>query len=280
MMNPRRVGITAFKDETMSTQTSWRQQSKFFFNERAEHIRADVTTETLCYVSGREQRLWTDPALYQDMMQSIAQQLQPPRNGSLLEVGCAAGFLAKGLAGMVGRYTGVDIAPRAVEVARGLGIANAEFQVGDGTGLPFPTGTFDRTICYDVFTNFPDFDSVARVLRDMVRVTRVGGKIMAGSLPDDARKEAFQKQVQKVVADLDRRCGPVRTVPEKLTLLGRVQSWFVRRVRRIQPQIVCYYFRRDDFLKLGQELGLRTCLHDIHAQNPYHGYRFNVVYEK
>ena len=26
-------------------------------------------------------------------------------------------------------------------------------------------GTFERVICYDVFTNFPDFESVAKVLR-------------------------------------------------------------------------------------------------------------------
>jgi ubiquinone/menaquinone biosynthesis C-methylase UbiE len=264
----------------MSTKTSWRQQSKWFFNERAEHISTEVTPEHLCYVSGREQRLWTNPALYQDLMDSIRHQLDLRPDCSLLEVGCAAGFLARGLAERVGRYTGVDIAARAVAVARNLGIANAEFVVGDGTQLPWPDATFDRTICYDVFTNFPNFQSVAQVVRDMVRVTRLGGKILAGSLPDDACKEEFQQRVSRVVSDLDQHCGPVKPVPEKLTLFGRVRGWFLRRVKRIQPQIVCYYFRREDFLALGQELGLKTDIFDIHSRNPYRGFRFNVVYTR
>src|SRR5262249_8747036 len=163
--------------------TTWRAAAKEFFNERAEGIATTVSTATLCYVSGREQRLWTNPALYQDMMASIGLQLELSKKHSLLDVGCAAGFLAAGLADMVNKSTGLDIAPGAVEVARSLGIGNAEFQVGDGGKLPWPDGTFDRVICYDVFTNFPNFASVARVLKDMVRVCRPGGKIMAGSLP-------------------------------------------------------------------------------------------------
>lgn len=264
----------------MSSQGGWRQASKWFFNERAEHISTQVTPATLCYVSGREQRLWTDPALYSDLMESVRQQLDLKPHHSLLEVGCAAGFLATGLAERVHRYTGLDIAARAVEVARSLGIANAEFHVGDGTQLPWPDESFDRTICYDVFTNFPDFDSVARVLRDMVRVTRRGGKIMAGSLADDACKEEFQQHVHRVVKDLDTRFGPAKPVTEKRTLAGTVRGWFLRKVKKIEPQVVCYYFRKADFVKLGQDLELKTEIFDIHRLNPYRGYRFNVVYTR
>jgi ubiquinone/menaquinone biosynthesis C-methylase UbiE len=254
--------------------------AKEFFNERAEGISAAVNTAALCYVSGREQRLWTDPALYDDMMASIGQQLALTKSHSLLEVGCAAGFLAPGLARMVRQYTGVDIAPRAVEVARSLGIANARFEVGDGGRLPWPDETFDRVICYDVFTNFPDFEAVARVLKDMVRVCRRGGKVMAGSLPDEACREAFQKQVQNVGRELDAKYGPAPVVAEQVTLPQRLRRWLTRKVLRIRPDIICFYFRRDDFSSLGRELGLATELNDIHALNPYRCYRFNAVFTK
>ena len=82
----------------MATKNVWRQQSKYFFNERAAQISTAVNTATLCFVSGREQRLWNDPAMYQDLIDSIQAQLSVGSQDALLEVGCAAGFLAQGLA--------------------------------------------------------------------------------------------------------------------------------------------------------------------------------------
>jgi ubiquinone/menaquinone biosynthesis C-methylase UbiE len=264
----------------MQGPTTWRASAREFFNERAEAISTTVNTATLCYVSGREQRLWTNPTLYHDMMVSIQNQLELTKEHSLLEVGCAAGFLAPGLAKMAGRYVGMDIAAKAVEVARSLGIANSEFHVGDGNRLPWPDETFDRVICYDVFTNFPNFEAVAKVIKDMVRVCRQGGKIMAGSLPDDEVKEAFQLHVQKVVKDLDEKHGPVGDVTAPPSLSQRMRRWLHHKILRTKPEVVCYYFRRGDFIGQAKALGMDWAIHDIHALNPYHGYRFNVVYSK
>jgi hypothetical protein len=51
-------------------------------------------------------------------------------------------------------------------------------------------------------------------------------------------------------------------------------------VRRVQPQIVCYYFRKADFEAIGTEAGTATRIEDIHALSPYFGYRFNAIYSK
>ncbi|MCI0380648.1 MAG: class I SAM-dependent methyltransferase [Gemmataceae bacterium] len=263
-----------------AAQTAWRKASKQFFNERAEELPAQVNVATLCYVSGREQRLWTNPALYRDMMESIREQLKLAKSHSLLEVGCAAGFLASGLAAMVANYTGVDVAAKALAVARTLRIANATFDVGDGTRLPYGDGQFDRVVCYDVFTNFPQFESVAKVLQDMARVCRPGGKIMAGSIPDDAHASEYQKRVLEVTQELENKHGPVETPAPSITFFQRLRRWFTRKVVHVQPNIVCYYFRREDFLQFGRDHGLETQFHDIHRANPYFGYRFNVVYTK
>jgi ubiquinone/menaquinone biosynthesis C-methylase UbiE len=264
----------------MQTPTIWRAAAREFFNERAEAISATVNTATLCYVSGREQRLWTDPVLYQDLMASIQNQLELTKEHSLLEVGCAAGFLAPGLANMVGKYVGLDVATKAVEVARSLGISNGEFRVGDGNHLPWPDESFDRVICYDVFTNFPSFEPVSKIIREMVRVCRRGGKVMAGSVPDDDVKEAFQEKVQKVVKDLDEKHGPVNNVTETPSFGRRLHRWLKHKVLRAKPDVVCYYFRRGDFIDQAKDLGVAWEMNDIHALNPYRGYRFNVVYSK
>jgi len=44
--------------------------------------------------------------------------------------------------------------------------------------------------------------------------------------------------------------------------------------------VLGYYFKRTDFVELGQQLGVQVEIHDIHPLNPYAGYRFNVVYAK
>ena len=103
---------------------------------------------------------------------------------------------------------------------------------------------------------------------------------MAGSLPDEATRDSFQGQVQKVGRELDEKYGPVPVVAERLTLPQRLRRWMTRKVFRVRPDIICFYFRRADFLDLGSELGLAADLKDIHALNPYFGYRFNAIFSK
>jgi ubiquinone/menaquinone biosynthesis C-methylase UbiE len=254
---------------------------RLFFDDRAARVSDKPGLLELCYVSGREPRLWARPDIYADLMWSLRQQLDIIPAHNLLEVGCAAGFLAKGLAAMCRQYTGVDVAPVAVERARGLGIANARFIRADAAALPFGDNNFDRAICHDVFTNFSDFEIGRPILREMTRVLRPGGKMMIGSIPDEACKSAFQDKVYEVTAALDRQCGPLPAPPGgKTGLLTKLRHSYLRRFKRVEPQIVCYYFQKGDFEAFGQEAGLETSIEDIHAQNPYVGYRFNVIYTK
>ena len=259
----------------------WKRELREFFHGRADAVPAEgATLADLCHVSGRDPRLWADERLYADMMDSIREQLGLSEAHSLLEVGCAAGFLAKGLAERVGAYTGVDVAPSAVKAARRLGLANAEFRRADGTDLPWPEGRFDRALSYDVFTNFPTFDIAAAVTRDMVRVTRPGGRVMVGSLADDERQEEYAEVVRRVSGELEERLGPRPEAPVARGLRARLGEWYRRRVLRVEPKIVCFHFRRGDFLDLGAEMGVETEIRETHEKNPYHGFRFNGVYHK
>src|SRR5271165_4318217 len=67
----------------------------------------------------------------------------------LLDVGCGPGTITADLALLVapGQVVGLDAAAdvvaRAQEHARGLGLANARFEVGDLFGLGYPDASFD-----------------------------------------------------------------------------------------------------------------------------------------
>jgi ubiquinone/menaquinone biosynthesis C-methylase UbiE len=258
----------------------WKEAAQRFFEDRAETVPGMPSLDELCFVSGRDPRLWRNAALYDDMIDSIVRQADLSGDTALLEVGCAAGFLARGLAGRVRRYVGVDMAEEPLRVAARLGLLRAEFRREEGGRLSFPSGSFDRAVSYDMITNIPGMEAVAAVVKEMIRVVKPGGRVMVGSIPDEASREAYQEVVKAVGADLDARYGPVPPMRPK-SRWRRPSRWLgALRPPRVEPGIVCYYFSRQAFLSLGREMGVATTVHDIHAMNPYFGHRFNVVYTK
>ena len=228
-----------------------------------------------CYVSGRDPRIWGNEDRYNDLIESIISLTSTGPSSSLLEVGCATGFLTVGLAGKLHEYVGVDIAPEAVRVAKSLRIENCSFDVSDGDDLPFPDNRFDASILYDVVTNFPTLSEIAPIIKEMDRVTRVGGVVLIGSIPN----EHFQDEDRKTALDLD---SLLSSIPFDATTSRRsARKTFRRRwLRRVEPGIVGYYFRPEDFESLGTDLGLHTRIEPIHGLNPYVRSRFNVVYHR
>jgi ubiquinone/menaquinone biosynthesis C-methylase UbiE len=251
-----------------------------FFNGRSADISPTPTLQELCYVSGADPRLWTQEPLYRDMMESIQEQLEVRKDQSLLEAGCAAGFLVRGLAAMCGTYTGMDIAPQAVKRARSLGIGNAKFRVADARKMPFPEDSFDRVISYNVLINIPDFALAKEMMTEMVRVVRRGGKVMIGSVPDAGLEQENIIKAQDVTRELNEKYGPVKQPDTKSNWLSKITGWYIKNILKIEPSVACYYFHRQNFLDFGSERGLGTEIFDIHPLHPYYGYRFNVVYTK
>jgi len=253
---------------------------KLFFEERASQVSKAPSLLEQCWVSGREPRLWMQDELYADLMGSLKQQLALEPDHTLLEVGCAAGFLARGLAPLCRHYTGIDLSEMTIDRARSLELANATFRGADARALPFSEGSFDRVISSDVFTNFEERELVRAVVTEMVRVTRPGGRVLVGSLPDERTKERFLAHVADVNRQLDARFGPAPKPRLKAGALSRLKQLYWKKVRRVEPRVVGYYFKREDFVTLGDELGVTTEILDIHPKNPYFGFRFNVLYEK
>jgi SAM-dependent methyltransferase len=103
----------------------------------------------------------------------------------VLDVGCGPGVDTQALArivGPTGRVTGVDIDPGMIEqaaaAARAAGIDGfVDHQLIDAHALPLADASFNAARSERVFQHAVDPD---RLLREMIRVTRPGGRVVVG----------------------------------------------------------------------------------------------------
>lgn len=252
-----------------------------FFDDRAARLPARPSLQQLCEASCKETRLWPRPEIYQDLMQSLQQQLDLRPEHRLLEVGCAAGFLAVGLAPLCRQYVGVDLSRLAIRKARQLRIPNADFQVADGGGLPFAASQFDRVLSYDVFTNFPDLQMARQVTREMLRVATPQGKVLIGAVPDMACGEDYFRRAREVSEHLDASYGPRRDCnPRPASWLLRLKQRYLQCRGKIEPSIVNYLFRQEDFRDMATHFGVAAETLENHPLSPFRAHRFNVVFSK
>ena len=94
---------------------------------------------------------------------------------TVLDLGCAGGFMAEALDARGAHVTGIDPAEQAIAAARahaaqaGRDIA---FDTGVGEALPYDAAAFDTVVCVDVLEHVSD---LTRVLAEVRRVLRPGG---------------------------------------------------------------------------------------------------------
>ncbi len=109
-----------------------------------------------------------------------------------LEVACGPGLIARRLAPRVGEVLGVDLTPamvvKASAEAEREGVANVGFAVADATALPFEDASFDGTVTRFSFHHIP---APGRVLAEMARVVRPGGRVLALDRVADEDRDAF-----------------------------------------------------------------------------------------
>src|SRR5689334_19049707 len=120
--------------------------------------------------------------------EALVQKIGVTKGLKMLDLGCGDGTTALPAAKLGADVVGVDIARNLVEAgnqrAAASGLTNLKFQEGDATDLrDFPDKTFDLVISIfgAMFAPKP-FD----VAKEMVRVTRPGGRIVMGNwIPND-----------------------------------------------------------------------------------------------
>ena len=187
---------------------------------------------------------------------------------TVLDLGSGAGFdcfLAAARVGPGGRVIGVDMTPemleRARDNARRGGYGNVEFRLGEIEALPVPDGVVDIVISNCVLNLSA---SRPRVLAEMMRVLKPGGRVMISDLVSDGEVPDF------VAASPDSLVGclpvPVREYEADLAAAGFAEIRVEPRQRypgghvladpRVQAVI-----RRDP----GREAEVRAFVESIHG---------------
>lgn len=100
---------------------------------------------------------------------------------AVLDVGCGAGEVCvemSGLVGPTGRVAGVDLSAAMIDAAKASAQAAGQaidLRVASVYQLPFADGSFDVVRAERVFQHLDDPEAA---LREMMRVTRVGGQVL------------------------------------------------------------------------------------------------------
>jgi SAM-dependent methyltransferase len=120
----------------------------------------------------------------------LVERLRPRAGNRILDVGCGTGAVELRLARlripqviMIGIDLAVDRAIIAERQTDGHNL-RASFAAADACRLPFLDGSFDCTFCVAVLQHVPD---ASEALREFVRVTTPGGRILAVEPDNEAR---------------------------------------------------------------------------------------------
>ena len=118
-----------------------------------------------------------------DVMVAAVAEVEPRR---VLEVGCGPGEAATRIARELGaEVVAIDQSERMVELARGRGV---DARVGDVQQLDFEDGSFDCVLAAWMLYHVPDVD---RAIREIARVLRAGGRLVAVTNADDHLAELW-----------------------------------------------------------------------------------------
>jgi ubiquinone/menaquinone biosynthesis C-methylase UbiE len=120
---------------------------------------------------------------------------------AILDIACGPGSFALALAPQVRLAMGVDLTPEMLRQARAFqtekNVPNAAFACGDAEQLPFPDAAFDLVTCQCSFHHMP---KPGLVLREMVRVTKPGGRLLIidALAPESDTKFELHNRIEKL----------------------------------------------------------------------------------
>lgn len=128
------------------------------------------------------------PRFWQPVIPTLRQHFGLSASSSVLDVGCAKGFMMHDLAELIPGITvkGVDVSDYAI--ANTIEDMRAHVQVADARSLPFADKSFDVVISINTIHNLPR-DECAQALREIERVSRVGSYITVDAYRTEEEKD-------------------------------------------------------------------------------------------
>lgn len=126
--------------------------------------------------------------LFGDRFTSEALLSLLPRNAVVADIGCGTGNIAEQVSPWVAKVIAIDASEPMLNAARRrLGDrSNVEFVQATGESMPIRAGTVDIAIAALVLHHV---DDPAAIVREMVRITRAGGRVMLIDMLDHTRDE-------------------------------------------------------------------------------------------
>jgi SAM-dependent methyltransferase/GNAT superfamily N-acetyltransferase len=134
------------------------------------------------------------PAFLEATADFIGETLElDPARDVVLDVGCDSALISRLVAPRCRRFTGVDLiagmlkdAPR--EALRTASGRAASLLAADGRFLPFKAGSFDKIYCCAMIHTLASTEDGVKVIRELLRLCRPGGKVLVASVPDAAKR--------------------------------------------------------------------------------------------
>ena len=118
----------------------------------------------------------------------------------MLDVACRSGIVACELANFVSHVTGIDITPAMIEQAKQIQkekkLDNLTWKIGDIHTLPFDDSSFSLVITRYSFHHLLD---PQKVLDDMIRVCKHGGRIVIIDVTPESSKANEYNRVEKLL---------------------------------------------------------------------------------
>jgi len=145
------------------------------------------------HIRFRQQARWTE-----SLRGHFFSRMDLVRLRRILEVGCGTGAVSASVARELpsAKVSGVDLNIRRLEFARSHDPASA-YAAGDGKQLPFPARAFDLVLCHFLLLWIP---SPILALREMARVVRPGGWVIALAEPDHSARIDYPPPLEELGA--------------------------------------------------------------------------------
>ena len=128
------------------------------------------------------------PRFWQPVVPTMQQWFGLTGASSLLDIGCAKGFMMHDLAALIPGITvkGIDVSSYAIEHA--MEDMKPHVQVADAKALPFPDKSFDVVISINTIHNLPRAEC-GQALREIERVSRKGAFVTVDAYRNDDERE-------------------------------------------------------------------------------------------
>lgn len=155
-----------------------------------------------------------------DRSAQLRERIGAGPDDEVLDVACGPGRLSLDLAPHVRSVTGLDLTPGMLEQARAAlaesGHANVTLVQGDAAAMPFADGSFSIVISSAAFHHF---EAPAKVLSEMARVCRPGGRVVISDVTPDESKGAEYDRMERM---RDPSHGHAHSVAELKALGDRI----------------------------------------------------------